>query len=64
MNGERIAAADEPKPGIPEAMYGFQWNVRQSLRASVINVKYAVGGSFIVEFCDGTSAGRTVDQGL
>src|SRR5437763_7059891 len=61
MNGESTAAADEPQPGMPAAMYGFQWKARQSLFASDISVKYAVGGSFSSEFC--TSAGRAVDHG-
>jgi hypothetical protein len=43
--GERIAAADDPHPGIPAAMYGFQWKALGFDRASAISVKYAVGGS-------------------
>src|ERR1051325_286345 len=61
MNGESTAAADEPQPGMPEAMYGFQWNAGQSYFASDMSVKYAVGGSLSSEFC--TSAGRTVAHG-
>src|SRR5256885_13844280 len=61
MNGDITAAADEPKPGMPEATYGFQWKARQSLLASDIRVKYAVGGSLSSEFC--TSAGRALAHG-
>src|SRR5262249_2017315 len=61
MNGESTAAADDPQPGMPLAMYGFQWNARQSDFASDISVKYAVGGSFSSETC--ASDGRAVAHG-
>src|SRR5438309_1595857 len=60
-NGVSKAEADEPKPGMPEATKGFQWNAAGRDFNSDIRVKYDVGGSLITEFC--TSSGRVMAQG-
>jgi hypothetical protein len=59
MNGESTAAAEEPKPGTPEAMYGVQWNAAQCDFTSDMSRRW--GGSLSSEFW--TSNVRKVFQG-